>query len=74
MFETLAPYADFGMKNVVRFAPVIYGPEQMQGMHGENENISIDKIHLAVDFYKELLRELSGGGFGKYNACGKMRT
>lgn len=23
----------------VRFAPVIYGPEQMKGMHGINENI-----------------------------------
>lgn len=26
-------------KSCIRFAPVIYGPEQMKGMHGLNENI-----------------------------------
>ena len=30
--------------------------QQYASVHGENENISIDKIHLAVDFYKELIR------------------
>lgn len=25
-------------------------------VHGENENISVDKLHLAVDFHKALLR------------------
>ena len=31
------------------------GP-QYASVHGENENISVDKIHLAVDFYKKLIR------------------
>ena len=42
--------------NVVRFAPVIYGPEQMKGMHGLNENIEYSCLPGAVDFYKNLIR------------------
>ena len=42
--------------NIVRFAPVIYGPEQMKGMHGVNENIGADCLPGAVDFYKNLIR------------------
>ena len=42
-------------KNVVRFAPVVYGPEQMKGMHGVNETIGIDCLPGAVDFYKNLI-------------------
>lgn len=30
--------------------------QQYASVHGENENISVDKIHLAVNFYKELIR------------------
>lgn len=41
--------------NVVRFAPVIYGPEQMKGMHGVNENIEYSCLPGAVDFYKNLI-------------------
>ena len=41
--------------SVVRFAPVIYGPEQMKGMHGLNENIEIDCLPGAVDFYRNLI-------------------
>ena len=41
--------------SVVRFAPVIYGPEQMKGMHGLNENIAYDCLPGAVDFYKGLI-------------------
>ena len=41
--------------NVVRFAPVVYGPEQMKGMHGIDETISIDCLPGAVDFYKNLI-------------------
>ena len=43
-------------ENVVRFAPVIYGPEQMKGMHGLNENIEISCLPGAVDFYRNLIR------------------
>ena len=40
----------------VRFAPVIYGPEQMKGMHGINENIEYSCLPGAGDFYKNLIR------------------
>ena len=46
--------------NVVRFAPVIYGPEQMKGMHGVNENIEYNCLPGAVDFYKNLIEEMRG--------------
>ena len=41
--------------NCIRFGPVIYGPEQMKGMHGLNENIEISCLPGAVDFYKNLI-------------------
>lgn len=45
-------------ENTVRFAPVIYGPEQMKGMHGINENIEYNCLPGAVDFYKNLIRAM----------------
>ena len=44
--------------NVVRFAPVIYGPEQMKGMHGINENIEYNCLPGAVDFYSNLIKAM----------------
>ncbi|MBQ9197797.1 MAG: M20/M25/M40 family metallo-hydrolase [Clostridia bacterium] len=41
--------------NVVRFAPVVYKPEQMRGMHGLNENIEYDCLPGAVAFYQRLI-------------------
>ncbi len=41
---------------VIRFAPIDIDKQQYASVHGENENISVDKLHLAVDFYKALLR------------------
>ncbi len=41
--------------HVVRFAPVVYGPEQMKGMHGINENIEYNCLPGAVDFYRNLI-------------------
>ena len=43
-------------KNCVRFAPVIYGPEQMKGMHGLNENMEYNCLPGAVRFYKNLIK------------------
>jgi carboxypeptidase PM20D1 len=43
--------------NIVRFAPVIYGPEQMAGMHGLNENIEYNCLSGCVDFYKNMIRK-----------------
>ena len=42
-------------ENCVRFAPVIYGPAQMKGMHGLNECMEISCLPGAVDFYKNLI-------------------
>ncbi len=42
--------------NCVRFSPVLYGPEQMAGMHGLNENIEINCLPPAVDYYKAIIR------------------
>ena len=44
--------------NVVRFAPVVYGPEQMAGMHGLNVNIEYDCLSGCVDFYKNIIRSM----------------
>ncbi|MBQ9252286.1 MAG: M20/M25/M40 family metallo-hydrolase [Clostridia bacterium] len=44
--------------SVVRFAPVVYGPEQMKGMHGINENIEYNCLPGAVDFYRNLIRAM----------------
>lgn len=41
---------------VIRFAPIDIDKQQYASVHGENENISIDKIPQTVDFYKELIR------------------
>lgn len=43
---------------VVRFAPVVYGPEQMKGMHGLNENITSSCLPGCVEFYQNLIRNL----------------
>ena len=40
----------------IRFSPVIYGPAQMKGMHGLNENLDTVSLPGAVDFYKTLIR------------------
>ena len=40
----------------IRFAPVIYGPEQMEGMHGLNENIEYNCLPGAVSFYQNLIK------------------
>lgn len=39
----------------VRFSPVCYGPEQMAGMHGLNENIESGCLPAAVDYYKTVI-------------------
>lgn len=43
-------------KSCIRFAPVIFGPDQMKGMHGLNENIEYNCLPGAVRFYQNLIR------------------
>lgn len=38
---------------VIRFAPIDIDKQQYASVHGEN--ISVEKIHLTVDFYRELI-------------------
>lgn len=42
--------------NCVRFSPIMWDSEQMKGMHGLNENIYINVLPPAVDYYKELIK------------------
>ena len=42
----------------IRFAPVVYGPEQMKGMHGLNENIESVCLPKAVEFYQKMILNL----------------
>ncbi len=45
--------------NAFRFAPIELSQEQLQGAHSKDENITIDRLPLAVDFYKDVLRNYS---------------
>ena len=45
----------------IRFVPIIFGPEQMKGMHGLNENVEYNCLPGAVDFYKNLIRAQEQG-------------
>lgn len=40
----------------VRFSPVIFGPEQMKGMHGIDENIETNCLPAAVTYYKNIIQ------------------
>ena len=42
----------------IRFSPVLYSQEQMDCMHGLNENIDAASLPGAVDFYKTLIRRM----------------
>ena len=39
----------------IRFAPVIYGPEEKKGIHGPNEALRYDCLPGAVDYFKKLI-------------------
>ena len=41
---------------VIRFAPIDIDNKQYASVHGENENIRVDRLSLAVEFYKKLLK------------------
>lgn len=53
---TDARFYDDVADSCVRFSPVNYGPEQMAGMHGLNENIETGCLPGAVDYYKEIIK------------------
>jgi len=49
-------FFDDVVESCVRFSPVMFGPEQLKGMHGLNENIECATLPGAVDYYKELIK------------------
>ena len=42
----------------IRFAPFLISSEQMDSIHGINENVDISTLEQAVDFYKYIMREV----------------
>ena len=42
----------------IRFSPILYGPDQMEGMHGLNENLDTVSLPGAVDFYKAIIKKM----------------
>lgn len=42
----------------IRFSPILYGPDQMEGMHGLNENLDTVSLPGAVDFYKAVIKKM----------------
>ena len=43
--------------NCIRFAPIVYGPEEKKGIHGTNEALPYNCLPGAVDFYKNLITD-----------------
>ena len=41
----------------IRFAPIVYGPEEKKGIHGTDEALRYDCLPGAVDFYKNLITD-----------------
>lgn len=41
----------------IRFSPIVFGKEQMKGMHGLNECVETSSLPGAVDFYKEIIKD-----------------
>ena len=42
--------------NCIRFSPINWSPEQMNAMHGIDENIDAGTLPGGVDYYKEIIR------------------
>ena len=42
----------------IRFSPVLYSSEQMDSMHGLNENVDTVSLPGAVDFYKTIIKRM----------------
>lgn len=41
----------------IRFSPIVFGKEQMKGMHGLNECVETSSLPGAVDFYKAIIKD-----------------
>ncbi len=54
---TDAAFYDAVCDNCIRFAPIVYGPEEKRGIHGIDEALPYDCLPGAVDFFKNLIRD-----------------
>lgn len=52
-------YMDRVSDNCLRFTPFLIDDEQMESIHGLNENVNISTLAPAVDFYKNLIIEVN---------------
>lgn len=43
-------------KDIIRFAPIFMDDQQYASVHGTNENVFIDALPKAVEFYKEIVK------------------
>lgn len=50
-------------KNTYRFLPIVLGAEEVGGIHGTNERISVDGFNKMVDFYTVMMQLWSAGKF-----------
>ena len=54
---TDAAFYDAICDNCIRFAPIVYGPEEKRGIHGVDEALRYDCLPGAVDFFTHLIRD-----------------
>ena len=47
--------------NCLRFTPFTIDGEQLESIHGENENVNVSALPKAVDFYKTFIEEAQKG-------------
>ena len=48
--------------NTYRFSPFLFDPEDIQRLHGVNERVSVEGLHKAVVFYRQLLQTTTAAG------------
>ena len=48
--------------SVVRFAPIIMDSQQLNSVHGIDENIYVESLKRAVEFYTKLVIEYNSPG------------
>ncbi len=53
-------FFDAAAESCVRFSPVLYGQEQLDGMHGIDENLNAASLPPAVDYFKEIIKAQEG--------------
>ena len=55
-------YFDYISDGIVRFVPFLINEQQLESIHGKDENVDLSCLAPAVDFYKHIITE---GNYGK---------